>query len=73
MRRYVHDMITVSEQEMIDTLRFVLQRMKLIIEPSAAVALAPLLSGRFKGAGRAGVIISGGNTDLVRLRMPQGD
>lgn len=73
MRRYVHDMITVSEQEIVDALRFVIQRMKLIIEPSAAVALAPLVSGRFTGAGRAGVIISGGNTDLVRLRTPQVD
>ena len=39
-------MITVSEEEIFASLRFLWQRMKLLVEPSAAVALAPLLSGR---------------------------
>lgn len=71
MRQYVHDMITVSEDDIVETLRFVLQRMKLVIEPSAAVALAPLLLGRYSTTyRRAGVIISGGNTDILHLRLP---
>ena len=74
MRRHVHEMITVSEQEIIDTLRFVLQRLKIVIEPSAAVALAPLLRGSFGGSNaRAGVILSGGNTEILHLRLPQND
>lgn len=72
MRRYVQDMITVTEEEIIHALRFAVQRMKIVIEPSAAVALAPLLSGRLADAGgRAGVILSGGNTDIIHLRLPQ--
>lgn len=74
MRRHVHDMITVSEQEIVDTLRFVIQRLKIVIEPSAAVALAPLFGGRFAGhASRAGVILSGGNTEILHLRLAQND
>lgn len=72
MRRLVHDMITVTEAEIIDALRFALQRLKIVIEPSAAVALAPLLVGRYSDDNiRAGAILSGGNTDILNLRLPQ--
>ena len=65
MRRYVHDMRTVTEQEIKDTLQFIWSYLKIIVEPSSAVALAPLLSGSYAGQGkRAGVILSGGNTSL---------
>ena len=68
MRRYVADMTIVSEAAIVETLRFVWERMKIVIEPSAAVALAPLLTGAWGGAGsRAGVIFSGGNVDLADL------
>lgn len=70
MTRLVDDMLTVSEAEIVDTLRFVWQRLKIVIEPSSAVALAPLLGGRYREAGRrAGVIISGGNVDLLALAL----
>ena len=62
MREYVHDMLTVSEEEIAETLAFIWTYLKIIVEPSSAVALAPLLSGRDKLAGkRIGVILSGGN------------
>ena len=65
MRRYVHEMTTVSEEEILATLRFLWERMKIVVEPSSAVALAPLFSGRFTSPGqRAGVILSGGNADI---------
>ena len=68
MGRYVHDMITISENDIIETVQFVWTRMKLIIEPSSAVALAPLFTGRYSGSGRrAGVIISGGNADIASV------
>lgn len=74
MRRYVHDMITVTEDQIIDALRFALQRLKIVIEPSAAVALAPLLAGHYRGENlRAGALLSGGNTDMLNLRLPQID
>jgi threo-3-hydroxy-L-aspartate ammonia-lyase len=68
MRRHVDDMITVSEEEILATLRFVWQRLKIIIEPSSAVALAPLLNGQYRAPGRrVGVILSGGNIDPFAL------
>ena len=68
MRRYVADMITVAEEAILETLRFAWLRLKIVIEPSAAVALAPLLSGRYAHSHRrVGVILSGGNVDLFNL------
>jgi threonine dehydratase len=58
--------VLVSEDEILTAMRFVWERAKLVIEPSAAVALAPLLFGRLDVAGqRVGVILSGGNVDLA--------
>jgi threonine dehydratase len=49
-------------------MRFVWERLKIVIEPSSAVAVAPLLDGTVSGArGRVGVILSGGNVDLDRM------
>jgi len=68
MRRYVADMITVAEEAIFDALQFAWLRLKIVIEPSAAVALAPLLSGRYAHSGRpVGIILSGGNVDLFEL------
>lgn len=69
MQQHVHDMLTVSEDDLKATLRFVWERMKIIIEPSSAVALAPLFTRQYPGRGqRVGVIISGGNVDIADLR-----
>lgn len=70
MRRYVHDMTTASEADIAATLRFVWERMKIIIEPSSAVALAPLYTGQYPlpAGARAGVIISGGNVDIAHVQ-----
>jgi len=65
MRRLIDSIVLVSEEEIIRAMRFVWERMKLIIEPSSAVAVAPLLSGKIGGDDeRIGVILSGGNVDL---------
>lgn len=64
----VEQIVTVSEQGIIDAMRYVWERCKLIIEPSAAVAVAVLWEGKFNAGGRkVGVILSGGNVDLNRL------
>lgn len=63
--RFVDEMVTVSEAEIVETMKFLWTRMKLVVEPSGAVALAPLMRGDLKVANvRAGVVISGGNVDL---------
>jgi len=65
MRRHVADMTAVSEADILATLEFLWTRMKLLVEPSSAVALAPLFTGQYPLAGqRVGVILSGGNADI---------
>ncbi len=65
---YVSDILLASETEIIDTMRLVWQRMKIVIEPSSAVAMAALLKNPDLFAGkRVGVIFTGGNVDLDKL------
>jgi threo-3-hydroxy-L-aspartate ammonia-lyase len=61
--RHVSHIVPVTEAEILDAMRFIWERIKIVIEPSAAVAVAPLLTGAIE-AGRIGVILSGGNVDL---------
>jgi threonine dehydratase len=64
---YVQDILTVSEAEIINAMRVLWERMKIVVEPSSAVPLGALLhKGRFQGQ-RIGVILSGGNVDLAKL------
>ena len=63
---YVDEIVTVSEGEIISSMKTLWERMKLVVEPSGAVSLAGLLkkSGAIRGS-RVGVVISGGNVDLA--------
>jgi threonine dehydratase len=78
LRRHVERILLVSEEEIISAARLVWERMKIIIEPSSAVAIAPLLKPGLVqslnltkradgGAPKLGVIFSGGNVDLSSL------
>jgi len=69
--RYVHDIVTVKENSILEAMRLVWERMKIIIEPSSAVALACLLERKVKihDYDRIGIIISGGNVDLDSLKF----
>jgi threonine dehydratase len=60
---YVDDMRTVSEDAIIEAVRFLFYRTKLVVEPSGALGVAALLSGAVQASGRVGVILSGGNVD----------
>jgi threonine dehydratase len=64
----VTDIITVSEEAIIRAMKLTWERMKIIIEPSSAVPLAAVLEhpARFRGK-RTGIIVSGGNVDLMKL------
>ncbi len=63
--RHVDDVVTVPEGAIVEAMHFLWQRMKLVVEPTGALAAAGLLSGAVKARGkRVGVIISGGNVDL---------
>jgi len=68
IRRHVERIVTVSEEGIVRAMRLIWERMKLVVEPSAAVPLAALLEGGIDLSGaRVGVILSGGNVDLDRL------
>jgi threonine dehydratase len=68
IRQSVADIVTVSEEAIVRAMRLVWERMKLIIEPSAAVPVAALLEPKIAIEGlRVGVILSGGNVDLDHL------
>jgi len=68
VRYHVTDILTASEQEIIDAMRLTWARMKIVIEPSCAVPLATILKNKdvFRGK-RVGVVITGGNVDLDKL------
>jgi threonine dehydratase len=61
--QYAYDMRTVSENAIMEAVRFLFYRMKLVVEPSGALGVAALLSGAAPASGRVGVMISGGNID----------
>ncbi len=74
LQRYVDDVVTVSEREIVSAMRIVLQDLKLLIEPSSAVAVAALLGGKVGASGqRIGIIISGGNVDLEQCPFLRGE
>ena len=65
IKKYVDGILTVSELEIIKAMRFLWERMKIIVEPSGAVPLAALFSGDLNVKNKKiGLIISGGNIDL---------
>ena len=64
----VEGVVTVSDAEIAAAMRLAFERLKLVLEPSGACALAALLAGRVDVAGaRVGVILTGGNVDPVRF------
>lgn len=66
--KFVDDMRTVSEKTIVEAVKFLFFRMKLVVEPSGALGVAALLNGSVKPKGRIGVIISGGNIDGSMMR-----
>ena len=68
IKKYVKDILTVSDEEIITSLKLVYERMKIVVEPSAVVPLAALIKNKnlFEGK-RVGIIFSGGNVDLKML------
>lgn len=68
IQQCVEQIVTVSERGIIDSMKFVWERVKIIIEPSAAVAVGVLWERKIDLTGlRVGVILSGGNVDLEKL------
>jgi threo-3-hydroxy-L-aspartate ammonia-lyase len=68
IQRLVRDVLTVPDRGVVDAMRFAFERMKVVLEPSGACALAALMHapGAFRGQ-RVGVTLSGGNVDVARF------
>jgi threonine dehydratase len=65
---YVHDMMTVSDPELLDAMLYLWERMKIVVEPTGALAAAGLFKATHDVRGkRVGVVISGGNVDLKAI------
>ena len=68
MLRRVHDMVTVSDAELVRAMFYLWERMKIVVEPTGALGAAGLFERGLPVAGkRVGVILSGGNVDLKLL------
>ena len=73
VQKHVTDILTAEEDEIVEAMKMIWKRMKIVMEPSSAVTLATILANPtvFKGR-RVGVIITGGNVDLDRLPWMKG-
>ena len=68
IKEMVDEIVRVPDEEIIAAMRLIWERLKIVIEPSSAVALAPLISGKLGSeGGRIGIILTGGNVDLDRF------
>jgi threonine dehydratase len=69
IRALVGDIVTVPDPTLVAAMRFFLERMKIVVEPTGCLAAASVLEGLYPCAGkRVGVVLSGGNIDLQSLR-----
>jgi threonine dehydratase/serine racemase len=70
VRDHVEQILTVDDEQILAAMRFLWERMKLVVEPSAAVGVAVVLGEAFRAlpdAMRVGVVLSGGNVDFDTL------
>jgi threonine dehydratase len=65
-QKLVDEIVTVTDEQIVEAMRFAFERLKLVVEPSGAVGIAAVLQG-LAGAGRIGVIVSGGNVGAKRF------
>jgi threonine dehydratase len=67
IREHAKGVVTVTDEELVDAMRLLFERMKIVVEPSGAAAFAAVLNERFPIRGkRVGIVLSGGNVDPAR-------
>src|SRR5205823_1203971 len=64
VQRYVNEMATVTDEELLPAMFWLWERMKIVVEPTGALGFAALFAKRLKARARVGVVLSGGNVDL---------
>jgi len=74
IKQYVHNIVTVSEESIISSMKLLWERMKIIVEPSSSVPFAAIIEKKVDIKGKkAGIILSGGNVDLNHLPWMKGE
>jgi threonine dehydratase len=72
IKNSVDDILTVTEEQIVEAMALMWTRMKIVVEPSSAVPLAAVLANRELFSGKTvGIIVSGGNADLSKLPFGQ--
>jgi threonine dehydratase len=70
IQKYVDNIVTVSDDELIETMKFFFNRMKMVVEPTGCLAAAAVLEGKVDIKGkRVGIVLSGGNIDVARFNQ----
>ena len=72
-RAFLDDIVTVEDDALIEAMRLLLDRCKLLVEPSGAITVAAMLSGAARPAGKTVAVLSGGNVEYPGLRELLGD
>jgi threonine dehydratase len=68
IQRLVDDVLTVTDAQLVEAMRFFLESMKIVVEPTGCLAAAAVLNGLIPATGlRVGIVLSGGNVDTARL------
>jgi threo-3-hydroxy-L-aspartate ammonia-lyase len=67
IREHVKDVVSVDDDVLLETVKWVMYRTKMVIEPTGALGLTALLTGKIKPGGAVAVVISGGNLDFRLL------
>jgi threonine dehydratase len=68
LRKLVDEVVTVSDAELVEAMKFFAGRMKMVVEPTGCLGAAAAFSGRIPVAGKkVGIVLSGGNVDLLRF------
>ncbi len=68
IQKYVDEIITLSEDEILDSMKMIWERLKIIVEPSCSISLAAIIKNKNKFSGKnIGLIMSGGNVDLNQI------
>ena len=64
IQKYVRDIVTVTDDQLVATMKFFAERMKMVVEPTGCLSTAAVLQNVVPGGARVGIVISGGNVDL---------
>lgn len=70
---YIDDVVTVPDADLVEAMRFLLDRMKLVVEPSGAITVAALMTGAARTRGPVVAVLSGGNIEYAGLRQLLGE